>query len=192
MTPQLALNFLWAFWAVSWLAAALWSAPSSKRPVFGSEILYRIVTMVGAVFLFGITTRSYRGPMLLWSFDPTIDWILFALCALGFLFCWWARIQLGRLWSGWVSRKEGHRIIDTGPYRIVRHPIYSGLIVAAWATATIKGTNVALGGAAIMTLGFWIKARLEERFLSQELGAEAYNAYRRHVPMLVPFGPKAA
>lgn len=192
MTPQLALNFLWAFWILSWLAAALWSAPSAKRPVFGSEILYRIVTLVGAVLLFGVTTRSMHGPMRLWSFNETIDWIFFGVCVGGFVFCWWARIHLGSLWSGWVSKKEGHHIIDTGPYRVVRHPIYTGLILAAFATAAIKGTSIALAGAAIIALGFWIKARLEERFLSQELGAEAYEAYRRRVPMLIPFGPRAA
>lgn len=190
MTPQLALYYLWAFWVLSWLAAALWSAPSAKRPVFGSEILYRVVTLLGAVLLFGVTTRN--AAMRLWSFSESTDWALFGVCACGFVFCWWARIHLGRLWSGWVSKKEGHRIVETGPYGVVRHPIYTGLILAAFATAAIKSASIALAGAAIMALGFWIKARLEERFLSQELGAEAYNAYRRRVPMLIPFGPKAA
>jgi len=190
MTPQLALNFLWAFWFLSWLAAALWSAPSAKRPVFGSEILYRVVTLLGAVLLFGVTTR--RVPMRMWSPGEGADWALFGVCVLGFVFCWWARIHLGTLWSGWVTKKEGHHIIDTGPYHIVRHPIYTGLILAAFATAIVKGTGVALLGAAIVALGFWIKARLEERFLCQELGAEAYSAYRRRVPMLIPFGPKSA
>ena len=190
MAPQLALNYLWAFWALSWFAAALWSTPAAKRPVFGSEILYRVVTLFGAALLFGVTTR--RVSTRLWSFGDGAAWALFGVCVLGFAFCWWARIHLGTLWSGWVSRKEGHRIIDTGPYRVVRHPIYTGLIIAAFATAAVKGTSIALAGAAIMALGFWIKARLEERFLCQELGAEAYNAYRRRVPMLIPFGPKAA
>jgi protein-S-isoprenylcysteine O-methyltransferase Ste14 len=58
----------------------------------------------------------------------------------------------------------------------VRHPIYTGLIVALAATA-----------AALLAIGFWLKARAEERFLSAELGAEAYGAYRRRVPMLIPF-----
>ncbi|HWE05488.1 MAG TPA: isoprenylcysteine carboxylmethyltransferase family protein [Rhizomicrobium sp.] len=190
MTPQIALNYLWAFWVLSWLAAALWSAPSAKRPVFGSEILYRVVTLLGAALLFGVTER--RAPMRLSSFSESADWALFGVCVGAFVFCWWARIHLGRLWSAWVSKKQGHRIIDTGPYRVVRHPIYTGLILAALATAAMKGTSIALGGAAIMAVGFWIKARLEERFLCQELGAEAYSVYRRRVPMLIPLGPKSA
>ena len=192
MTPQFAINYLWIIWAASWLIAAFWSDRSAKRPGLRAELLYRVVTFAGVALLFGVFTRSYRGPWRLWYFDSGINWVLCAICALGFAFCWWARLHLGRLWSGWVSKKEGHRIIDTGPYAIVRHPIYTGIILSAFATAAMKGTAFALLGAAVMTLGFWIKARLEERFLRSELGAQSYDAYRRRVPMLVPFGPKAA
>lgn len=192
MTPQIAVNYLWAVWFLSWIAAAFWSSRAAKRPTLGSELLYRVVTFVGAALLFGFVSRDYNGPLPLWSFDQSTGWIVFALCVLGFAFCWWARIHLGQLWSGWVSRKADHHIVDTGPYAIVRHPIYSGLILSVFATAALKGTGIAVLGALIMTLGFWIKARLEERFLRDELGADSYDAYRRRVPMLVPFGPKAA
>jgi protein-S-isoprenylcysteine O-methyltransferase Ste14 len=110
-----------------------------------------------------------------------------ALTLAGFAFCWWARIHLGRLWSGHITRKEGHRIIDTGPYAFVRHPIYTGIILASFATAIEKGTAVALTGAAIMTIGWYIKARIEERFLREELGAADYDSYAHRVAMLVPF-----
>src|SRR5579862_3335246 len=180
MTPQLAINYLWFFWAMTWLAAAFWSDRSAKRPAFGSEILYRVVTLTGAVLLFAFVSRSYDSPTILWSLSGTANWVLFGIAGAGFLFCWWARVYLGRLWSGWVSKKEGHHIVDRGPYGIVRHPIYTGIILAAFATA------------AIMVLGFWIKARLEERFLREELGTASYDAYSRRVPMLIPFGPKAA
>ena len=93
-----------------------------------------------------------------------------------------------QLWSAFVTRKAGHRIVDTGPYGIVRHPIYTGIILAAVALAIIKGTVVAITGALLTALGFWVKARLEEGFLREQLGAEAYDAYRRRVPMLAAFG----
>ncbi|HEX3664617.1 MAG TPA: isoprenylcysteine carboxylmethyltransferase family protein [Rhizomicrobium sp.] len=192
MTPQLAINYLWIVWAISWLVAAFWSERTAKRPGFNDELLYRVVTLAGAALLFGFTNRTYRSHLALWSLGETENWILFAICAGGFLFCWWARLHLGKLWSGWITRKEGHRIVDTGPYGIVRHPIYTGLIASAFATAIMKATALALAGAAIMTLGFWIKARLEERFLREQLGTTDYDAYRRRVPMLLPFGPKAA
>ena len=100
---------------------------------------------------------------------------------------WWARLHLGRLWSSGVTRKDGHHIVDSGPYAIVRHPIYTGLIGATAAAAIQAGTVAALAGVAVLSLGFWIKARLEERFLRGELGAEAYDSYRRRVPMLIWF-----
>jgi len=71
----------------------------------------------------------------------------------------------------------------------VRHPIYTGLIAAILATGVGVGTITAMLGAVLISLGLWQKARMEERFLSVELGADAYGAYRRRVPMLVPFLP---
>ena len=80
-------------------------------------------------------------------------------------------------------------MIETGPYAFVRHPIYTGLIIALLATAAIEATQVALLGALLIALGLWVKASAEERFLSTELAPETYESYRRRVPMLVPFIP---
>jgi protein-S-isoprenylcysteine O-methyltransferase Ste14 len=192
MTPQVAINYLWFAWAISWFAAAAWSDRTTRRLDFGDELPYRIVTLIGVVMLFGSGRGWRHSPLGLWSLGATLGWALFAVCAVGFAFSWWARLHLGKLWSGWITQKEGHHIVDTGPYGIVRHPIYTGLIASAFAVAVMKGTILALLGAAIMTVGFWIKARLEERFLREQLDANAYDSYRRRVPMLFPFGPKAA
>jgi protein-S-isoprenylcysteine O-methyltransferase Ste14 len=105
------------------------------------------------------------------------------------LLTWWARLHLGRLWSSAISRKQDDRIVDTGPYAFVRHPIYTGLITALLATATAEATVTALLGAALIVFGLWLKARSEEFFLTAELGPEAYGSYCRRVPMLVPFLP---
>lgn len=104
----------------------------------------------------------------------------------GFAFCWWARIHLGRMWSSSVTRKADHHIIDTGPYSLVRHPIYTGIILAAAATAALEARAIAFAGLALVTIGFWIKARLEERFLRNELGAEVYDANARRTGMPFP------
>ncbi len=105
------------------------------------------------------------------------------------MFCWWARIHLGALWSGRITRKEGHRVVDTGPYRLVRHPIYTGIDTAALALLVVKATPIALAGFVLIVWGYWIKARIEERFLREQLGAADYDAYRARTPMLVPFSP---
>lgn len=93
----------------------------------------------------------------------------------------------GDVWSSSVTRKDDHHIVDSGPYGIVRHPIYTGLLAAALALAAVAGTASALAGFAMIVVGVIVKARLEERFLRSELGADAYDGYRRRVPMLVPF-----
>jgi protein-S-isoprenylcysteine O-methyltransferase Ste14 len=123
----------------------------------------------------------------LWTLPRAAAWACAALAVAGFLFAWWARLHLGALWSGSITRKADHRIVDTGPYGLVRHPIYTGLILALFALAAVKATPAALIGAAVTTASFWLKARFEEGFLGAELGQEAYAAYRRRVPMLVPF-----
>jgi protein-S-isoprenylcysteine O-methyltransferase Ste14 len=125
--------------------------------------------------------------MQIWHLGDALNWILVALTGGGLLFTWWARIHLGRLWSDLIVKKAGHHVVDTGPYRLMRHPIYSGLILAAFATAIEKGNSFALLGAAIITLAFYTKARREERFLRAELGEGAYDAYASKTPMLMPF-----
>jgi protein-S-isoprenylcysteine O-methyltransferase Ste14 len=177
---------LFALFAASWLLAAVWSRRTSRRPVFGSQLLYNMLLLMGMGMLMGRVTGSPQ----LWRPWAPVQWLFVGIEAAGFAFCWWARIHLGALWSGSVTRKEDHRIIDTGPYGLVRHPIYTGLIVAGFAIAAISGSAVSVAGSFVLLASWWVKARLEEQFLRAELGAEAYDAYARRVPMLVPFAPK--
>lgn len=121
-----------------------------------------------------------------WVNPPLIDMAMLLLIIAGIAWCWWARVHLGRLWSADVTRKEGHRIVDTGPYRLARHPIYSGFIVIYVGMAIISTSALGLVGAVALTLGLWLKARVEERFLSEELGAAAYGDYKASTPMLIP------
>jgi protein-S-isoprenylcysteine O-methyltransferase Ste14 len=178
------LGALWFGWLVSWLLVSAWSARTIKRAPFLLQLPYRVITLAGGVLLFARWGDAAGEPRL-WAVAASGAWIAIALVACGFAFAWWARLHLGRLWSGTVTQKEGHRIVEKGPYAIVRHPIYTGLLLSALATAALVGTARALVGVALMTVGFWLKARLEERFLRADLGA-AYDDYRRRVPMLVP------
>jgi protein-S-isoprenylcysteine O-methyltransferase Ste14 len=188
MTPELTIYALWVAWLVSWTVAMLWSNRTEKRAGLGAELVFRALIGVGSILLFAFpSSPHYYAQVQLWSLGDALKWILVALTVAGFLFTWWARIHLGRLWSDWVTKKAGHHVVDTGPYRLVRHPIYLGLILAAFATAIEKGTSFALLGAAIITLAFYTKARREERFLRAELGENSYDAYARKTAMLVPF-----
>jgi protein-S-isoprenylcysteine O-methyltransferase Ste14 len=189
MKPFVAVAVLWIGFALSWIAASPWSSSVEKRAGFAKEIAYRIVLIAGGIVFF-IPAHGYEGPLRLWWLPFKAVWPAIGVIALGIAFAWWARIWLGSLWSGQVTKKADHRVVDTGPYAIVRHPIYTGILIAIYATAALKGTVLGVAGAVIITLGLWMKARLEENWLRQELGAESYDAYRRRVPMLMPFGPK--
>ena len=196
LTPERAVNWAWGLWALSWWAAAVWRKPAASRAGFGAEALHLSVTLLGFVLVFatpaairwGLDRVSLEDPgvLRLWRAGAVVSWILFAATAGGFAFCWWARIHLGALWSGSVTRKADHRVIEAGPYALVRHPIYTGLIVSSLATAALRGTAFSLIGAGLVVLGLWFKGRLEERFLRAELGTADYDAYAARTPMLVP------
>jgi protein-S-isoprenylcysteine O-methyltransferase Ste14 len=190
MTAEFADMALWLLWLASWLGAAFWADSAAMRPAVGEQLGYRAVTIAGALLVFAGSQRFRYGAHKLWIPGEGIDWGLVAIVALGLLFTWWARLYLGRLWSSSVTKKADHRVVDSGPYAIVRHPIYTGLIAAVFATAGLLGAPIGIVGAVLMTFGFWIKATLEERFLREQLGADAYDSYRRRVPMLLPFGSK--
>lgn len=194
MSPLVATAALWFAWMVSWGLAAVWTRRTQARPPLGETLLYIVPTIVGWMLLLFGANATLKGAdwgfaMRLWRLPRWGGWAMAGVAAAGFAFTWWARVTLGDLWSSAVSRKENHVIIETGPYGLVRHPIYTGLIAAALATAVEVGSAQALVGAALMSLGFWMKARLEERFLMSELGADAYADYRRRIPMLAPFWP---
>jgi len=187
MTYSIAFSALWAAWIVSWMLGALWASKPQARPSERDERFYWLLTLAGAVLMF-LNFRTGRME-LVWSSPDWIEWTLLVIAAIGLGFTWWARIHLGTLWSGRVTRKPDHHIIDTGPYGIVRHPIYTGILIAIIATVLLRPGPFGLAGAALLAVSFVVKARLEERFLMQELGADAYDGYRRRVPMLVPFWP---
>jgi protein-S-isoprenylcysteine O-methyltransferase Ste14 len=194
VTPSIATAALWVAWILSWMLASLWTRRTQARPPLGETLLYLVPTIAGAMLLFGGANATMAAPesaivVRLWRLAHWAGWTMTAVAAGGFAFTWWARVTLGDLWSSAVSRKENHVIVERGPYGLVRHPIYTGLIAAAFATAVEVGSAQALAGAALMSLGFWMKARLEERFLMAQLGEGAYADYRRRIPMLAPFWP---
>ena len=185
MRPASVFAVIWLGWLLSWLGAALWSDRSAKRLRTGEVLVYRMLILAGVLLSLPLTARHVGAPRL-WHVGYPGAYLLAAVTLAGIVFAWWARIHLGRLWSSAVTHKEHHRVVDTGPYRFVRHPIYTGLLVSALATTIAQATAIAVGGWLLIVLGLWRKARAEEHFLAAALEAEAYAAYRRRVPMLLP------
>jgi protein-S-isoprenylcysteine O-methyltransferase Ste14 len=114
-----------------------------------------------------------------------VAWLGVLTMASGLAIAAWARIHLGSNWSGVVTLKEGHELIRTGPYRTIRHPIYSGILLAFLGNAIALGEVRGLIGLAVIWLSFYVKARREESFLTQEFGAR-FNEHTQHTGMFLP------
>lgn len=202
MTYLQAAYLGWVLLLVSWHIAMIWTSEARAREAGWRRAAYLAGFVVGFALLFApprggsvfglryfalsaFLPESWR--VQLWAEPSAVGWALVAAEAAAFAFAWWARVHLGKLWSGMITLREDHRVVDTGPYRLARHPIYTGYIGASWALALIAATPAALLGAAILTLNMAVKAKNEESFLRRELGAKAYDAYAARTPMLIPF-----
>lgn len=185
MSPGGAIVAAWVVWLVSWILAAGWSARVASHADLGVESPSRVLTL-GAVVM--IIASYWPAPWgLMWTTPAPMGWALFALVVLGFVFAWAARLHLGPLWSDTAAPTEDHRIVDSGPYGLVRHPVYAGLLLAVLATAFERGRIEAVAGALVLVAAVSLRAKLEERYLRRDLGDAAYAGYRRRVPMLAPF-----
>jgi protein-S-isoprenylcysteine O-methyltransferase Ste14 len=201
MAPKYAVVFIWFLWSVSWVAAAnTLTAPVLKAAGWRREWPYRVLMSLGFVLMF-VSLGQWSSPVPLpplraailsfgfgewWDLPGGALWAAALLAAAGFAFAWWARLHIGGLWSSGVTRKEDHKLIDSGPYALVRHPIYTGLLLASVALLLISGRTFGIIGFVLVAVGLFLKARVEERFLREELGADVYGAYAKRVPMLVP------
>ena len=176
----------WIVFLVVWVLAAI----STKRTVYSQSSTersrYMIPVGIGSYLVF----RRFR-PVTPFGFDliPHTDAILIAaaiLCACGLGFCVWARAVLGRNWSGMVTLKENHELIVRGPYRLVRHPIYTGLLAMLIATWITRGHLAGLIGLLIAFTGIWIKSSAEEELMVRQF-PDQYAIYRSRVKRFVPF-----
>jgi protein-S-isoprenylcysteine O-methyltransferase Ste14 len=104
----------------------------------------------------------------------------------GLLVAVWARVHIGRNWSGTITVKEDHDLITSGPYSLVRHPIYTGLLLALSAFALARGEWRGVIAVALAFWAFWRKLRIEERWMREQFGV-AYEEYSRRVSALIPF-----
>lgn len=181
------ITWMWAVLGIFWLATALRLKPAVRKQPLAGRALEIVVATVAAVLLF------YE-----WPHTPLLDTRVLpggagfrlaglALTAAGTLAAIVARAYLGSNWSGRPSIKEGHELVRRGPYRLVRHPIYSGLLLAAAGTALAFGEIRSLLALPVAVAGFWMKIRIEEKLLSEAMGAQ-YSAYRQSVrSALIPF-----
>jgi protein-S-isoprenylcysteine O-methyltransferase Ste14 len=183
-------------WSTSgaWIAFfACWTimALRVKRVVKRQSAAGRLLQVLGALVAFLLMFNhgvQWTGVMIARFVPPDRFWAAAgaALTCIGVAIAIWARTLLGGNWSGIVTVKQDHTLIRTGPYGVVRHPIYSGLILALFGTALTLGEVRDLAAIVVVFLTLLIKSRTEERFMTEQFGRE-YEEYRRTTRALVPF-----
>jgi protein-S-isoprenylcysteine O-methyltransferase len=179
------------FWLVLWIiwwAAAFTSRRTVQMQSAGSRVLQSGLFLLGLALIFNIANIVAHGWLAQRVVPHTDYWILSgaALTIVGVLFTFWARLILGKNWSGRVTVKQDHELILRGPYAFVRHPIYTGLLAGLLGTSLVYGYTRCFVGLLITGLGLWIKSRTEEQFMIQQFG-EQYAHYRQKTRALVPF-----
>jgi protein-S-isoprenylcysteine O-methyltransferase Ste14 len=178
-----ALSLLWLAWLVSWLVASTWTARTVAQQTDGSRIVESVPIWIGAILLFTSAAGPLSKPFI--TSPRWLDRLALVVALVGFALTWWARITLGRWWSGAVTLKADHQLIRSGPYAVTRHPIYTGLLVAVLATALERDSPAGWLGGGLILAGLVLKLRHEEHFLGSRFGS-AYDAYKRDVAALIP------
>ena len=177
---------LWLAWLAGWLLAAASVKQTLRRESLGSRLTYTVPLWAAAWLLI---SRRIPWAALNARFVPTAAWpyaVGAALVLLGLGVATWARVHLGRNWSADVTLKRDHELVRSWPYRWVRNPIYTGILIALAGSALARGQWSGVLAVVIAFGSFWYKARLEERVMHDAFGAE-YDAYRREVKSLIPF-----
>ena len=150
------------------------------------RLRYLIPLTLGAWLVFRRNRLPYPLSLTVISHDHALMVATAMLCLCGLGLCLWARAVLGRNWSGTVTLKENHELIVRGPYRLVRHPIYTGILAMFIATAIQQGRVAGLLGLILIFLSLWLKSSQEEELMRQEFPHE-YAAYRHRTKRIIPF-----
>ena len=182
----LATVFVWMALVVVWVVGALRTKRTVRRQSSASQLLYTAILVAGVFLIFAKQSGIPWLDRQLFPVTVPIALVGFLAVLMGVAFSIWARLMLGGNWSNRVTVKENHTLVRTGPYRIVRHPIYSGILLGMFGSALQRGGIRCFIGVLICALSFWLKTRAEEHFMVQSFG-EQYLQYRHRVKALAPF-----
>jgi protein-S-isoprenylcysteine O-methyltransferase Ste14 len=175
-------------WITS-LAYWIISARRVKATVERQSVLSALAHRIPLGCSYMLMADWHLPPPLNLSVTPHADWALVLgdlVCVLGLFVTLWARRTLAGNWSSDVTFKQGHELIKSGPYRFVRHPIYTGILVMCLGTALDIGRLRGWLALPLMTAAFWVKLKQEERLMLRHFPNE-YPAYQKQAKALVPF-----
>jgi protein-S-isoprenylcysteine O-methyltransferase Ste14 len=185
LDPAYAIDLPWLILILYWFLASLrvneieWNEPPGEKFLRIAATLAAFVLLYSGDRRFGVLNRRFL---------PWHDWIFDVGAALtwaGVAFAIWARHDIGRYWSAGVALKAGHQLIRTGPYARIRHPIYTGMLLALAGTALAIGRYRGIVAFAIILTGFIWKSKREEALLAGQFGA-AFEEHRRDAGFFLP------
>lgn len=186
MTVRTVLPAMWFAWAAYWWLRSRDVKASVRTESLASRLGHILPLLVAGLLLFvpGVPVDALMRRVV--PPAPWLPWAGVALTFAGLAFTVWARLHLGRNWSGIVTLKQGHELVTGGPYAIVRHPIYTGLLLAFAGSALARGEWRGVLAVALVVVAFERKRRIEERWMREQFGG-AYDAYAKRVAGLIPY-----
>jgi protein-S-isoprenylcysteine O-methyltransferase Ste14 len=187
------LWFYESFFPVVWIVFLLYwqikaaNTKSTQRLEPAASRILRVFIFLIAIVLLSTTRIPLRWLyQQLWPTGLLPFWLGAAVTIAGLLFAIWAREHLGSNWSRSVTIKQGHELITTGPYAVVRHPIYTGILTGFLGMAIAISQARGLIVFVLIFVALWIKLRMEEQWMRSQFG-EAYATYARQTAALVPY-----
>jgi protein-S-isoprenylcysteine O-methyltransferase Ste14 len=183
MLWRVLLTVPWVVFCVIWLIGALKTKRTVSKEPFSGRLGIVAMEFLGFVLVFTSQGNFGRQAIVPQTFGMAAAGV--ACTWLGVGLAVWARWYLGRNWSARVTLKEDHQLIRTGPYAYFRHPIYSGLDLAAIGGALAIDEWRCVAGAFLVVTGYWLKARREESMLAAQFGS-SFEEHCRHTGFLLP------
>jgi len=187
-----ALDILWVAWIIYWvLGEPLYQyARHQSKTALKRGGRNNILSYIFLMAAFGVLQVSFAGRLAFLGEGFLPDTIVvsltgFVLTIAGLAFSVWARVYLGSNWSPIATLKRDQTLVRTGPYGIVRHPIYSGLIIAIIGTALVFGGYRVIVSIVCVFLFAWVRITEEEKLMSKQFG-EDYVRYKREVKAIIP------
>ena len=188
ITDTLTGQFILACWfifLVFWLITSFFAKKTVEgRSAMGNTILIRLVIVMVVIALLTHYIPFLSHP--LWLYSPAAGVIADIIAGIGLILLLWSRVVLGRNWSAGVVLKEHHQLIQEGPYALIRHPIYTGLLMLFLGEAVWYGSIAFFLLFVAVSFAFYLKAKTEEEFLAKHFPQE-YPHYKARTKMLIPY-----
>ena len=177
--------YLWLTFFVLWMVAALFTKRPVERVNWQRGLRYGIPVVIGFYLMFSMKLDISWLQHRILPRSEALDISAILITIVGMLFAVWATVYLGRKWSSAPMVREQHELIRSGPYRVVRHPIYTGILLAMIGTFLASGKVRGLLAVSFVWIGWTIKSRIEEEFMMRTFGAQ-YEEYRQTTAALFP------